>query len=167
MKKKKIPKTNAMRKLDQIHVPYEVHEYAWSEDHLDAAHVLKEMEKDAGAVYKTIVTQGDRNGINVAVIPALAKLDLKEFARVTDNKSIHLLPLNELEETTGYIRGGCSPIGMKKAFPTYLAAEMAAEEKILISAGKRGVQIGIKPADLVAVTHAKEDSFIVQEDKKS
>lgn len=163
MRKKKIPKTNAMRKLDQLHIAYDVHEYTWSEDQMDAEHVLKQMEENGSSVYKTIVTMGDRTGITVAVIPAKEKISLKDFARVSGNKSVHLLPLEDLEDTTGYIRGGCSPIGMKKEFPTYFSNQIKENQYILVSAGKRGVQIQMKPQDLLDVTNAELVAFTVQE----
>ncbi len=152
-----------MRKLDQLHIPYDVHEYAWSEDHTNGHQVLNQMEIDRGSVYKTIVTVGDKTGITVAVLPAIGKLDLKDFARISGNKSVHLLPLEELEETTGYIRGGCSPIGMKKDFPTYFADQVKEDKHMLVSAGKRGGQIGIDPHDLLEVTDGKIDSFTTAE----
>lgn len=165
MRKKKIPKTNAMRKLDQLHIAYKVHEYTWSEDHLDAEHVLKQMEKSGGAVYKTIVTVGDKTDVTVAVIPANEKISLKEFARTSGNKSVHLLPLEELEDVTGYIRGGCSPIGMKKEYPTYFSNHIKEKQSIIVSAGKRGVQIQLEPQKLVEITNAGLGDFTVPNKK--
>lgn len=163
MKKKKVHKTNAMRMLEQLKIPYAVHEYEWSEDHLDARHVLQSMRAEVGAVYKTIVLVGDKNGVNVAVLPAERELDLKALARVSGNKRIELLELDKLEETTGYIRGGCSPVGMKKRFPTYLAEEAKQEEQILVSAGKRGLQVELAPQDLLRATNATIAAFTTGE----
>lgn len=163
MKKKKAQKTNAMRMLEQLQVPYVVHEYKWSEDHLDARHVLKAMQEEVGAVYKTIVTVGDRNGVNVAILPAERELDLKALARVSGNKRMDLLELKKLEETTGYIRGGCSPIGMKKKYPTFLSGLAEQEKAILVSAGRRGLQIELAPHELVRATEAKVAAFTTAE----
>lgn len=163
MKKKKVPKTNAMRMLEQMKIPYAVHEYEWSDEHLDARHVLRAMRAEVGAVYKTIVTVGDKNGVNVAVLPAERELDLKALARISGNKRIELLELDKLEETTGYIRGGCSPIGMKRKFPTYLAEEATKEEKILVSAGKRGLQVELAPEELIRAASAVVAAFTTGE----
>ena len=121
MKKKKLQKTNAIRLLEKERIAYEVHEYPWSEDHLDAITVAKEVAMPMEKIYKTLVTKGDKAGITVACIPADKEIDLKLLAKVSGNKKIEMLPMKELESTTGYIRGGCSPIGMKKLFPTYIA----------------------------------------------
>lgn len=166
MRKKKVLKTNAMRKLDQLHIAYAVHEYTWSEDHLDVKHILKQMEKSGRSVYKTIVTVGDRTGITVAVIPADKKISLKEFARISGNKSIHLLPFEELEDETGYIRGGCSPIGMKKQYLTYFSSHIKDNQSILVSAGKRGVQIQLESQKLVEITNGALGDFTVPDEKE-
>ena len=148
MKNKKITKTNAMRMLDKQKCSYTVHEYAWSEDHLDALSVLEKMSQDAGAVYKTIVAVGDKTGVVVGVIPAQNELDLKAFAKVSGNKRIEMLPLKDLEATTGYIRGGCSPIGMKKQFRTVVDRSALEQRTIIFSAGRIGFQVEVAPADL-------------------
>ncbi|MGB7473230.1 Cys-tRNA(Pro) deacylase [Trichococcus sp.] len=165
VKNKKITKTNAMRMLDKQKCDYAVHEYAWSEDHLDALSVLEKMSQDAGAVYKTIVAVGDKTGVVVGVIPAQNELDLKAFAKVSGNKRIEMLPLKDLEATTGYIRGGCSPIGMKKAFPTYLSHHILDEKSVLVSGGKRGTQIELSPAGLMAAAHAKIEEITQEKDE--
>ncbi|CZQ95904.1 prolyl-trna editing protein ybak/ebsc [Trichococcus palustris] len=165
VKKKKIAKTNAMRMLDKMKFSYEVHEYPWSEDHLDAVSVLNKMSAESGAVYKTLVAVGDKTGVVVGVIPAQKELDLKAFAKVSGNKRIEMLPVKDLEETTGYIRGGCSPIGMKKSYPTFLSHHVSDEDKILVSGGKRGTQIALTPSDLVAVTHGKVETITQEKEE--
>lgn len=165
MKKKKTAKTNAMRMLDKMKLSYEIHEYPWSEDHLDAVSVLNNMSAESGAVYKTLVAVGDKTGVVVGVIPAQKELDLKAFAKVSGNKRIEMLPVKDLEETTGYIRGGCSPIGMKKAYPTFLSHHVSDEDRILVSGGKRGTQIALTPSDLVAVTHGKVETITQEKEE--
>lgn len=156
-KKKKIQKTNAMRQLDRAKIPYEIHEYAWKEDALDAEHVAEALDKDIAHVYKTIVTVGKDTGPVVAVVPGDATIDLKKLAVASHNKRVELLPLKELEGLTGYVRGGCSPLGMKKAFPTYIDEQAQSLETITVSAGRRGLQVEVDPkvfVDLVDATFA-------------
>lgn len=141
-------KTNACRRLDKLAIPYQLHEYDYSEEHLDAVHAAKENHIPVERLFKTLVAKGDKTGVTVACIPADQTIDLKNLAKISHNKKIEMLPLKELEKTTGYIRGGCSPIGMKKQFPTYLDQAAESQETIYISAGKRGLQLEIKPADL-------------------
>ncbi|WP_010651239.1 Cys-tRNA(Pro) deacylase [Oceanobacillus massiliensis] len=154
MKKKKLQKTNAIRMLDSAGVDYHVHEYSWSEGHLDAKSAAEKAGMPLGKIYKTLVTLGEKTGVTVACIPAANELDLKALAKESGNKKIEMLPMKDLEKTTGYLRGGCSPIGMKKSFPTYIAAPAEVMEKIVVSAGKRGMQIEISPSDLVNITDA-------------
>ncbi|MBF2598837.1 Cys-tRNA(Pro) deacylase [Listeria seeligeri] len=144
-------KTNACRMLDQQKIPYQLREYAWSEDSLDARHVALETGDDPAHIFKTIVLTGDKTGNIVACIPANKSIDLKEIAKISGNKKCELIPVNTLEKLTGYVRGGCSPIGMKKLFPTFIDRSAEELETILISAGKRGIQIVIAPTDLKQV----------------
>ncbi|MHC5409686.1 Cys-tRNA(Pro) deacylase [Listeria seeligeri] len=141
-------KTNACRMLDQQKIPYQLREYAWSEDSLDARHVALETGDDPAHIFKTIVLTGDKTGNIVACIPGNKSIDLKEIAKISGNKKCELIPVNTLEKLTGYVRGGCSPIGMKKLFPTFIDRSAEELETILISAGKRGLQIVIAPTDL-------------------
>ncbi|MBC1757896.1 Cys-tRNA(Pro) deacylase [Listeria seeligeri] len=141
-------KTNACRMLDQQKIPYQLREYAWSEDSLDARHVALETGDDPAHIFKTIVLTGDKTGNIVACIPGNKSIDLKEIAKISGNKKCELIPVNTLEKLTGYVRGGCSPIGMKKLFPTFIDRSAEELETILISAGKRGIQIVIAPTDL-------------------
>ncbi|RDW16424.1 Cys-tRNA(Pro) deacylase [Oceanobacillus arenosus] len=162
MKKKKLHKTNAIRILEKEEIAYDVHEYPWSEDHLDAITVAEKVAMPMEKIYKTLITKGDKTGITVACIPANHTLDLKAFAKVSGNKKLEMLPMKELELTTGYIRGGCSPIGMKKSFPTYIANIAQSMETVIVSAGKRGMQVELTPGDLQKVTDAVFSDFTIE-----
>ena len=162
MAKKKIDKTNAMRILDRSKVSYEIMTYTVDESDLSGEHAAAELGLDPERVFKTLVLKGDKKGHLVAVIPVNATLDLKALARVSGNKSVEMIHVKDLFELTGYIRGGCSPIGMKKAFPTYLHQSCRNFDTIVFSAGQRGVQIVLPHADLVKVTGA-EICDIIQE----
>lgn len=142
-------KTNAARLLDAAGIHYELIPYAYTEDDLSAQHVAAELGEDIDQVFKTLVLRGDRTGCFVCVIPGDFEVDLKVAARISGNKSCEMLHLKELLPTTGYIRGGCSPIGMKKAFPTYIHESALLCDYIYISAGQRGLQIKIAPQDLI------------------
>ncbi len=154
MKKKAKIKTNAVRMVEKTKIPYQLHEYPWSEDHLDAFHVGQEMGVSLQQVYKTIVLQGDRVPYLVVCIAADKEVDLKKVAKVSGNKRVELLPLSDLEKVTGYVRGGCSPVGMKKHFPTYIESSAKDQPSIRISAGKRGIQMEINPLQLAELTNA-------------
>ena len=151
---KKIEKTNAARLLDRAKIAYDLVPYMVDEDNLAATHVAEELGEDIATVFKTLVLRGDRAGLFVCVIPGDKEVDLKAAARVSGNKKADLIPMKELLPTTGYIRGGCSPIGMKKPLPTFIHSTCLDHERIYISAGVRGLQIAIAPADLVAYVGA-------------
>ena len=151
MAKKKIDKTNAMRILDRSKIPYEIMTYTVDESDLSGEHAAAELGLDPERVFKTLVLKGDKKGYLVAVIPVNATLDLKALARVSGNKSVEMIHVKELFDLTGYIRGGCSPIGMKKLFPT---------DTIVFSAGQRGMQIVLPHADLVKAIGAEICSII-------
>lgn len=153
-KKKKVAKTNAIREVEKQKIPMELREYPWSEDHLEARHVAEELGEDLHAIFKTIVVQGKETGPVVAVLPGDMELDLKKLAKASHNKKVELLHLKDLEKTTGYVRGGCSPIGMKKHFPTYIAQEAESMDAITISAGRRGLQMKLNPYDLQTLAKA-------------
>jgi Cys-tRNA(Pro)/Cys-tRNA(Cys) deacylase len=144
-------KTNVCRILDQNGIPYELVEYDSTEAELDAVSVALKMQMPAHHVFKTLVLEGETHKHFVAVIPGNKELDLKRTARLTGNKSCAMLPVKELLGLTGYIRGGCSPIGMRKAFPTFIDTSAQLVERISISPGKRGMQIIIAPQDLMTV----------------
>ncbi|MBC1470774.1 Cys-tRNA(Pro) deacylase [Listeria seeligeri] len=141
-------KTNTCRMIDQQKITYELREYAWNEESLDALHVALETGDDPAQIFKTIVLTGDKTGNLVACIPANESINLKKIAKISGNKKCELTPVSTLEKLTGYVRGGCSPIGMKKLFPTFIDSSAEELETILISAGKRGLQIVIAPTDL-------------------
>ena len=145
----KLSKTNAARLLDKAGIRYELIPYEVDEEHLDAGHVAEQLHEDIRQVFKTLVLRGDRSGIFVCVIPGDCEVDLKAAAKASGNKSAAMIHLRELLETTGYIRGGCSPIGMKRAFPTYIDQTCRNFGHIYISAGVRGMQIKIAPDDLI------------------
>ena len=151
---KKIEKTNAARLLDRAKIAYDLVPYTVDEDNLAATHVAEELGEDIATVFKTLVLRGDRTGLFVCVIPGDKEVDLKAAARVSGNKKADLIPMKELLPTTGYIRGGCSPIGMKKPLPTFIHSTCLDHERIYISAGVRGLQIAIAPADLVSFVGA-------------
>ena len=151
---KKIEKTNAARLLDRAKIAYDLVPYTVDEDNLAATHVAEELGEDIATVFKTLVLRGDMAGLFVCVIPGDKEVDLKAAARVSGNKKADLIPMKELLPTTGYIRGGCSPIGMKKPLPTFIHSTCLDHERIYISAGVRGLQIAIAPADLVAYVGA-------------
>jgi len=149
-----IQKTNAARLLDAAGIKYELVPYSVDEEHLEAAHVAEELGEDIEQVFKTLVLKGDRNGCFVCVIPGNFEVDLKLAAKISGNKNCEMLHLKELLPATGYIRGGCSPIAMKKAFPTFIHESALLHDYIYISAGVRGLQIKISPADLISFISA-------------
>lgn len=159
---KKIDKTNAARLLDRAKVAYELIPYTVDEDNLAATHVAEELGEDIATVFKTLVLRGDRAGLFVCVIPGDKEVDLKAAARVSGNKKVDLIAMKELLPTTGYIRGGCSPIGMKKPFPTFIHSTCLEHERIYISAGVRGLQIAIAPADLIAYVGATVTELVAE-----
>lgn len=152
-------KTNAMRLLEQKKISYEVIEYEFDEDHLDAIHASKSAGLNLEMVYKTIVMKGSSNNLYVFVTPAEFTISLKKARALTGEKEIELLKLDQLLKYTGYIRGGCSPIGMIKQYPTYIEALAELEEYIFVSAGKRGLQLKLTPADLQKATGAEFADF--------
>lgn len=152
MKKKKIQKTNAMRQLENKNIDYTIHEYAWTEDNLDAGNAARQVAVPFEKIYKTMVATGSQSGEIAACIPAESKLDLKKLAAVSGNKKVDMLNINDLEKTTGYIRGGCSPVGMKRLFPTFVASGAESLDTIVVSAGKRGMQMAVAPDELIQIT---------------
>ncbi len=155
MKKNKMQKTNAIRQLESNAISYQTYEFPWSDDHLGAEAVFEQLNAPKERIYKTLVINGDKTGVIVACIPGTSELDLKALAKVSGNKKVELLPLTDLEKTTGYIRGGCSPIGMKKKFPTFISIQAETMDKVIVSAGKRGMQIELDPLELKKLTKAE------------
>ena len=149
-----IQKTNAARLLDAAGISYTLVPYEVDEEHLEASHVAEQLHEDLDTVFKTLVLRGDRNGLFVCVIPGSLEVDLKVAAKISGNKNCDLIHVKELLPLTGYIRGGCSPIGMKKALPTFIHESALLYDFIYISAGVRGLQLRIAPSDLIAFTGA-------------
>ena len=147
--KEKINKTNAARLLDKAKVKYELIPYEVDENDLSAPHVAESLGENIDQVFKTLVLHGDKLGYFVCVIPGEHEVDLKLAAKVSGNTKCDLIPMKELLPLTGYIRGGCSPIGMKKPFPTYIHETCLNFPHIFISAGVRGLQLKLAPQDLI------------------
>ena len=147
-------KTNAARMLDTAGVAYELREYAVEEQHLAAAEVAEAIGMPPEQVFKTLVARGDRSGVVLAVIPANSELELKLLAKASGNKKVELAPLKEVLELTGYVRGGVSPIGTKKAYPVYIDETVLLLGRSSVSAGHRGQQLVLAPADLIGAVNA-------------
>ena len=154
MAKAKSNKTNACRILDSMKIAYTTKEYEVDESDLSAVHVAASVGMDVKMVFKTLVCRGDKNGVLMACIPGDGELDLKALAVVSGNKRVEMVALKEVLGLTGYIRGGCSPLGAKKNYPVYLDESSGNFDIIAISAGKRGEQILLNPDDLVTAVKA-------------
>ena len=150
----KIQKTNAARLLDKATISYELVPYEVDENNLAAAHVAEQLQEDISQVFKTLILRGDRNGLFVCVVPGDTEVDLKKAAKASGNKSAEMIQMKELLPLTGYIRGGCSPIGMKKPFPTYIHESCTLYDNIYISAGQRGLQLKLSPLQLSGFINA-------------
>ena len=146
---KKIEKTNAARLLDRAGICYQLIPYEVDENDLAAQHVADCLGQDIAMVFKTLVLQGDKTGHVVCVVPGKMEVDLKALAKASGNKKVEMIAMKDLLAVTGYIRGGCSPIGMKKRFPTYFHSTAMNFDHIYISAGVRGLQIEISPSKLI------------------
>ena len=151
----KINKTNAARLLDKAKIAYELIPYEVDENDLSAIHVADSLGENIEQVFKTLVLHGDKNGHFVCVIPGEHEVDLKLAAKASGNKKCDLIPMKELLPLTGYIRGGCTPIGMKKPFPTYIHESCLNYLYIYIGAGQRGLQLKLDPNDLIKEVHAE------------
>lgn len=150
-----ISKTNAARLLDAAGISYELVPYIVDETDLSVGHVAEQLGEDIEQVFKTLVLRGDKNGMFVCVMPGDMEVDLKVAAKISGNKNCDMLHVKELLPTTGYIRGGCSPIGMKKQFPTFIYESALLYDYIYVSAGIRGLQIKISPQDLIRFVDAQ------------
>ncbi|OLN33975.1 Cys-tRNA(Pro) deacylase [Desulfosporosinus metallidurans] len=148
-------KTNAARILDQAKLSYELKEYPVDESDLSAITVAQKVGLPIEQVYKTIVARGDKTGVIVACIQGDHELNLKGLATLSGNKKVEVVSLKEVQPLTGYIRGGVSPIGMKKHYPIFIDSNVQAQEKIAVSAGLRGLQLFLRPVDLISVTKAQ------------
>ena len=146
---KKTEKTNAARLLDKAGITYKLIPYEFDENDLAAQHVADSLGQDIARVFKTLVLHGDRTGHIVCVIPGNREVDLKALAKASGNKKVEMIAMKDLLAVTGYIRGGCSPIGMKKHFPTFFHSTALSFETFYVSAGVRGLQLEIAPSDLI------------------
>ncbi len=151
----KAPKTNAMRILDRAKIPYEIFTYDVDENDLSGTHVADSVGLPYSQVFKTLVAKGDKTGFCVFVIPVDCEIDLKAAASVSGNKRMEMIPVKDLLSVTGYIRGGCSPVGMKKEYPTYFDKSVNAHDTIAVSAGVRGCQLFLNREKLIEFTKAQ------------
>ena len=147
---KKTEKTNAARLLDKAGIRYGLIPYEYDESDLAAAHVAESLGQPIEQVFKTLVLHGDRTGHIVCVVPGNGEVDLKALAKVSGNKKVEMIAMKDLLAVTGYIRGGCSPVGMKKRFPTFFHSSAMDFDLIYVSAGVRGLQLEIAPKDLIS-----------------
>ena len=156
-------KTNAARLLDHAHIPYELIPYEYDENDLAAQHVADALGQDINQVFKTLVLHGDRCGHFVCVVPGNCEVDLKKAAKAAGAKKAEMIPMKELLPLTGYIRGGCSPVGMKKPFPTFFHSTAANFDHIYVSAGQRGLQFKINPQQLIDYVRGTLADVVVNE----
>ena len=159
---KKQPKTNAMRILERKNIPYVPHEYETGDEALDGISVAKKTGKDPSDVFKTLVTKGVSGAVLVFCVPVARELDLKKAARAAGEKSVAMLPLPQITPLTGYVRGGCSPVGMKKAYPTFVDESAQGRLSVMISGGRIGLQVEVSPENLVKVADAEWASLCVE-----
>ncbi|WP_040948298.1 Cys-tRNA(Pro) deacylase [Gorillibacterium massiliense] len=145
-------KTNACRILDTLHITYTLHEYVWDENQLDATTVATKVGLLPSQLYKTLILRGDKSGIIAACIPGDKELNLKSLASVSGNKKVEMVAVKEIQSLTGYIRGGVSPLGMKKKYPLYLHSSVKSMDPVSISGGRRGLQIFLHGEDLAAAS---------------
>ncbi len=157
--KEEIKKTNAMRILDSMGIEYEILTYAWDEEHLDAVHASEAAGLDPELVFKTIVLQDNEKAVFVFCLPAEFSISLKKARALTNSKEIDLIKMDDLPKLTGYIRGGCSPLGMKKHYPTYIDELALLQQTICVSAGQRGLQLQLRPEDLAMACQATFADF--------
>lgn len=153
-------KTNAARLLDKAKISYQLIPYEVDESDLSAIHVAEMLHEPVEQVFKTLVLKGDKTGHFVCIIPGAEELDLKKAAKTSGNKNCEMIPMKELLPTTGYIRGACSPLGMKKQFPTFIHSSCENFEKIYVSAGKRGLQLHLSPQELIKTIRATISDLI-------
>lgn len=153
-------KTNVLRLLDKQQIPYDTVSYVVDESDLSGIHVAAQLNKPTEQVFKTLVTHCDRKKYFVFCIPVAEELDLKKAAKLVHEKKLEMLPVKDLQAVTGYIRGGCSPIGMKKQFPTYIDETAILFDKIFVSAGIRGLQVILSPNDLATYISASFQDLV-------
>ncbi len=156
----KAVKTNAIRLLEHAGIPFTAIPYEYDEEYVDAAHTAATLGEDINRVFKTLVLRGERNGLFVCVVPGNAEVDLKKAAAAFGDKKAEMIHMRELLPTTGYIRGGCSPVGMKKALPTFFHSSALDYDSIYVSAGQRGLQLNIAPQALIDFVGARVADLI-------
>lgn len=157
-----IKKTNAMRELDKANIKYDIVEYDVDENYLGAISVASKTGADITKVFKTLALTNDKDELFIACIPGSDELNLKKVASIVHSKKVEMLELNKLKEKTGYIRGGCSPIGIKKRHLSLIHESCLQKDFIFISAGQRGLQIKINPYDLIDFLNMKVDNLIIE-----
>ena len=155
-------KTNVMRILGQKKIKYTAHEYPHGEDAVDGVTVARMTGRDPACVFKTLVTRGASKGIYVFVIPVAEELDLKKAAKAVGEKSIAMVHVSEINALTGYVRGGCSPIGMKKQYKTVYHSSILSQDTVLVSARKIGQQVELSPADLIGLTRGDTANIVTE-----
>lgn len=158
----KIQKTNAARLLDKAKIAYELIPYEVDENDLSAVHVAEQLDEPIEVVFKTLVLRGNNTGIFICVIPGNDEVDLKKAAKASGNKNCDMIHMKEVLPITGYIRGGCSPLGMKKNFPTYIHQTCLNYPFIYVSAGVRGLQIKVNPNELIKLINSETADLVIE-----
>ena len=153
-------KTNALRMLDKAKIPYSIKEYEYDEEHLDGRHVASQVDMDPNAIFKTLVLHDHHNEHLVCCVPVLEEIDLKKLAKLTGRKSVEMIHQKDLLSVTGYIRGGCSPVGMKKQFPTYIDESILKVDEVAFSAGKRGYQMIVNVQQILTYLNVEVGDII-------
>lgn len=156
-----VGKTNAMRILDREKIVYQIHTYTQEDGKLDGVSVAQKLGMDTAHVYKTLVTQGTSHSNYVFVIPVDKELDLKKAAKTVGEKSVELVAINDINRLTGYIRGGCSPVGMKKQFSTVFDRSVEQLDTVIVSGGRIGCQVELSPKPLLALLQAKVEAIVL------
>lgn len=156
----KIDKTNAIRRLEKEKIAYKLITYQVDESDLSAVHVAQQLHEPVEQVFKTLVLKGDKTGYFVCIIPGAQELDLKAAAKISGNKNCEMIPMKDLLAITGYLRGACSPIGMKKQFPAYIDSSFKNFDYIYVSGGKRGLQIQLAPHDLIRMLSIQPEELV-------
>lgn len=153
-------KTNALRMLDKAKIPYSIKEYEYDEEHLDGRHVASQVDMDPNAIFKTLVLHDHHNEHLVCCVPVLEEIDLKKLAKLAGRKSVEMIHQKDLLSVTGYMRGGCSPVGMKKQFPTYIDESILKVDEVAFSSGKRGYQMIVNVQQILTYLNAEVGDII-------
>lgn len=153
-------KTNALRMLDKAKIPYSIKEYEYDEEHIDGRHVASQVDMDPNAIFKTLVLHDHHNEHLVCCVPVLEEIDLKKLAKLAGRKSVEMIHQKDLLSVTGYIRGGCSPVGMKKQFPTYIDESILKVDEVAFSAGKRGYQMIVNVQQILTYLNVEVGDII-------